>query len=189
MSLAVLRPRGATCLCAGAASIELTVLAIGSAPPAGAWLLDGPAARRSWAASCAASAASSAVLELDAPAIHPARSGNTGCFSAHTPGDAPTCVLRHQLSSERRIVLLLQPLHERQALSIRVRGCGEPARRRRTSCAHAARLRRPSCAPCWQWTNVTFVVRAILQGLGSAPDRWQSERQHGVITIQRSSES
>ena len=104
-------------------------------------------------------------------------------------GRAPTCVLRHQLSSERRIVLLLQPLHERQALSIRVRGCGQPARRRRTSCAHAARLRRPSCAPCWQWTNVTFVVRAILQGLGSAPDRWQSERQHGVITIQRSSES
>ena len=97
------------------------------------------------------------MLELDAPAIHPARSGNTGCFSAHTPGDAPTCVLRHQLSSERRIVLLLQPLHERQALSIRVRGCGQPARRRRTSCAHAARLRRPSCAPCWQWTNVTFL--------------------------------
>ena len=125
-------------MCAGAASIELTVLAIGSTPPTGAWLLDGPAARRSWAASCAASAASSAVLELDAPAIHPARSGNTGCFSAHTPGDAPTCVLRHQLSSERRIVLLLQPLHERQALSIRVRGCGQPARRRRTSCAHRA---------------------------------------------------
>ena len=47
MRLAVLRPRGATCLCAGAASIELTVLAIGSVPPAGVWLLDGPAARRS----------------------------------------------------------------------------------------------------------------------------------------------
>ena len=194
MRLAVLRPRGATCLCAGAASIELTVLAIGSTPPTGAWLLDGPAARRSWAASCAASAASSAVLELDAPAIHPARSGNTGCFSAHTPGDAPTCVLRHQLSSERRIVLLLQPLHERQALSIRVRGCGvrgcgQPARRRRTSCAHAAGRRRRSCAPCWQWTKLLACEESDAPRIAVARNHGQSERQPGVITIERSSEN
>jgi len=36
---------------------------------------------------------------------------------------------------------------------------------------------------------VTFLVPAILRGLGTAPDRGQSERQHGVITIQRSSEN
>ena len=102
---------------------------------------------------------------------------------------APTCVLSHQLSSERRIVLLLQPLHERQALSIRVRGCGEPARRRRTSCAHAAGRRRRSCAPCWQWTKLLACEESDAPRIAVARNHGQSERQPGVITIERSSEN